>query len=171
MPKVASEINIVDFNAEVVAQVEEVVEEIVEVPTETVVEPVKPKAKAKGKAKALVVVPEEVPVPEVVEPVEALVPCSKCGKKMKSKTLQYSHKCPMDKVVAEVPVEPVKAVVKEIVRVVAKPVKVEKELVVDYSSIPEEVIQAEISKRASLSKHAKVLKKQESIKQLSRNIA
>jgi hypothetical protein len=182
MPKVASKINIVDFNAEVLEAVEEVVEDSPEVETppeavvdpEAVVEPVLPKAKVKAKAKAKPV--EEVPVP--VEPVEVLVPCPKCGKKMKPKTLQYSHKCPMDKAVEVVPVAPVvdavvpvRAVSKEIVRVPPKPIKVEKEQAVDYSSIPEEVLDAEINKRASASRQTKVLKKQESIKKLSKNIA
>jgi hypothetical protein len=179
MPKVSSKINIVDFNAEVVGAVEEVVEDPpeveqnspeVEVLPEAVSEPVLPKAKVKAKAKAKPV--EEVPVP--VEPVEVLVACPKCGKKMKPKTLQYSHKCPMDKVVEAVPVAPVvpvRAVSKEIVRVPPKPIKVEKEQVADYSSIPEEVFDAEISKRANASRQTKVLKKQESIKKLSKNIA
>jgi hypothetical protein len=52
-----------------------------------------------------------------------------------------------------------------------KPIKVEKEQAVDYSSIPEEVLDAEINKRASASRQTKVLKKQESIKKLSKNIA
>ena len=174
MPKVASKINIVDFNAEVEGAIEEVV-------VEEVVEPVKVKAKAKGKAKAAeeplpeISVPEAevAPEPKALEPTlvsEPLVACVKCGKKMKAKTLQYSHKCPMDKAVVEKPVEPVKPVAKEILRTPPKPIKVEKEQA-DYSSIPEEVFQAEINKRASLSKHTKTLKKQESIKKLSQNIA
>ena len=178
MPKVASKINIVDFNAEVEGAIEEVV-------VEEVVEPVKVKAKAKGKAKAVIAWAEEplteiavpevevAPEPKALEPTlvsEPLVACVKCGKKMKAKTLQYSHKCPMDKAVVEKPVEPVKPVAKEILRTPPKPIKVEKEQV-DYSSIPEEVFQAEINKRASLSKHTKTLKKQESIKKLSQNIA
>ena len=134
MPKVASKINIVDFNAEVEGAVEEVV-------VEEVVEPVKAKAKAKGKAKAMPIVAEEplteiavpevevAPEPKALEPTlvsEPLVACVKCGKKMKAKTLQYSHKCPMDKAVVEKPVEPVKPVAKEILRTPPKPSRLRK---------------------------------------------
>ena len=73
MPKVASKINIVDFNAEVEGATEEVV-------LEEVGEPVKAKAKAKGKAKAVVALAEEslteivVPEAEVAPEPKALEP-------------------------------------------------------------------------------------------------
>ena len=67
MPKVASKINIVDFNAEVEGAIEEVVVE------EVAVEPVKAKAKAKGKAKAMVALVEE-PLTEIAVPEAEVAP-------------------------------------------------------------------------------------------------
>ena len=150
----------------------------VEQPIEAVVMKTRTRAKAKAKAiKNVETVTESVtesavePVVEavveaVVEPtvVKQLVECPRCLKKLTPKGLQYSHKCPADKVVKP---EPQPRIIE---RIIEKEPRIIREKP-DYNNIPEEIIQNEIRKRQTSQKEQRAIKKEQSMKQLTMNIA
>ena len=91
------------------------------------------------------------------------------------KGLQYSHKCPADKIVKPEASPQIveKYIEKEprvIERIIEKAPKIIKEPA-NYDNIPEEIIQAEIKKRQTTAKEARINKKQETMKKLSMAIA
>ena len=92
-----------------------------------------------------------------------LVSCPDCEKEMSKKTLRYSHEknCTGKPVVREeVPVKrraPVKT---------SKP----KEVIEQYVSIPEEIIQQELNKRVKEQKESRIRAKDEKIKKLAMQI-
>ena len=143
-------------------------------PTETPIEPkAKPKRKppAKKKEEVQEEVKEELISPPAPPKEEAgkkiktveLVSCPDCKKEMSKKTLRYSHEknCTGKPIVREeIPVkrrEPAKN---------PKP----KEIIEQYVSIPEEIIQREISKRVREQKDSRMRAKDERIKKLAMNI-
>ena len=132
--------------------------------------PPKPKRKppSAGKNKEVkeeIILPPTQPTPEEVEVTQPdkkiktveLVSCPDCKKDMSKKTLRYSHEknCTGKPVVREeVPVKrraPVKT---------SKP----KEVIEQYVSIPEEIIQQELNKRVKEQKEARIRAKDERIK-------
>ena len=91
------------------------------------------------------------------------------------KGLQYSHKCPADKIVKPEPPPQIveKYIEKEprvIERIIEKAPRIIKEPA-NYDNIPEEIIQAGIKKRQTTAKEARLNKKHESVKKLTMNIA
>jgi hypothetical protein len=99
-----------------------------------------------------------------------LVQCPRCQKWLTPKGLKYSHKCPADKPAAEP--TPTPKVVERVIekRVIERAPKVIREKA-DYSNIPEEIIQKEIEKRRTSQKEQRSIKKAETMKRLSMNIA
>jgi hypothetical protein len=100
-----------------------------------------------------------------------LVQCPRCLKWLTPKGLKYSHKCPADKPAAVEPT-PTPKVVERVIekRVIERAPKVIREKA-DYSNIPEEIIQKEIEKRRTSQKEQRSIKKAETMKRLSMNIA
>jgi uncharacterized C2H2 Zn-finger protein len=103
-----------------------------------------------------------------------LVQCPRCQKWLTPKGLKYSHKCPADKTygfggaaAADKP-KVVERVIEK--RVIERAPKVIREKA-DYSNIPEEIIQKEIEKRRTSQKEQRGIKKAETMKRLSMNIA
>ena len=143
----------------------------VEQPIEAVVMKTRTRAKAKAKAIKNVEtvtepVVEAVVEPTIVEPtvVKQLVECPRCLRKLTPKGLQYSHKCPADKVVKP---EPQPRIIE---RIIEKEPRIIREKP-DYNNIPEEIIQNEIRKRQTSQKEQRAIKKEQSMKQLTMNIA
>jgi hypothetical protein len=109
--------------------------------------------------------PEEVEVNQPDKKIKTveLVSCPDCKKDMSKKTLRYSHEknCTGKPVVREeVPVKrraPIKT---------SKP----KEVIEQYVSIPEEIIQQELNKRVKEQKEARIRAKDERIKKLAMSI-
>jgi hypothetical protein len=92
-----------------------------------------------------------------------LVSCPDCKKEMSKKTLRYSHEknCTGKPIVREeIPVKR-RPLVKE-----SKP----KEVIEQYISIPEEIIQQELNKRVKEQKESRVRAKEEKIKKLAMQI-
>jgi hypothetical protein len=91
------------------------------------------------------------------------------------KGLQYSHKCPADKIVKP---EPLPQIIEKYIekpaqvieRIIHKEPRIIKEAP-NYDNIPEEIIQREIKKRQTTAKDIRIEKKQQSMKNLSMNIA
>ncbi len=177
MPRITSKVVVTDFNEpeikpETVEQPPEVIEEITEPieeipePIEEIPEPVpikaKPKTKAKAKAKPIEPIPEPIaiePEPVKKEEVKKMVNCPKCDRLLTEKGLRYSHKCPADKTIKEQP--------QIIERIIEKEITKEP----DYSKIPEDIIEKEISRRMKNVKEARMQKRDENIKKLAQNIA
>jgi hypothetical protein len=183
-----------ESHKEVDADKQEIVEEVV-APAEPVV--MKPKSRARPKHKASLEkveeateevteevkeeevkeekvkeeeVKEEVKEEEVKEEVKEeakernLVQCPQCQKWLTPKGLKYSHKCPAAKTSPKV----VERVIEK--RVIERAPKVIKEKP-DYSNIPEEIIEKEIERRRMSQKEQRSMKKVETMKRLTMNIA
>ena len=150
----------------------EPIEQPIEEPIESPIEPVVMKTKVKAKAKATkdiepvvetVVEPVVEPLVEplvepIVEPVvKQMVECPRCLRKLTPKGLQYSHKCPADKVVKP---EPAPRIIE---RIIEKEPRIIREKP-DYNNIPEEIIQNEIRKRQTSQKEQRAIKKEQSMK-------
>ena len=102
------------------------------------------------------------------------VACPRCNKMLTAKGLQYSHKCPADKIVKP---EPTPQIIEKYIEKSPRVIEriIEKDRIIkqdpDYNNIPEEIIQAEIKKRQITAKEARMNKQMESVKKLSMNIA
>ena len=100
--------------------------------------------------------------------------CPRCNKMLTAKGLQYSHKCPADKIVKP---EPAPQIIEKYIEKSPRVIEriIEKDRIIkqdpDYNNIPEEIIQAEIKKRQITAKEARMNKQMESVKKLSMNIA
>ena len=97
-----------------------------------------------------------------------LVQCLDCGKWLTPKGLKYSHKCPANKTFPKTTPQVVERVIEK--RVIERAPKVIREKA-DYSNIPEEIIQKEIEKRRASQKEQKTVKRAETMKRLTSNIA
>ena len=112
--------------------------------------------------------PKEEPKEKAKQKVVEKVKCPRCNKLLTAKGLQYSHKCPADKIVKP---EPAPQIVEKYIEKTAQVIEriIEKEPRIikespDYNNIPEEIIQAEIKKRQTTAKEARLNKKHESVK-------
>ena len=188
---------------ETAAMIETVEQPPVETPTEPVVMK-QPKARVKSKAKNKSVdilqvarfptveeevneevneepkeEPNEEPKEEPKEVVKTKkeiekVKCPRCNKMLTAKGLQYSHKCPADKIVKP---EPAPQIIEKYIEKSPRVIEriIEKDRIIkqdpDYNNIPEEIIQAEIKKRQITAKEARMNKQMETVKKLSMNIA
>ena len=102
------------------------------------------------------------------------VQCPRCNKMLTAKGLQYSHKCPYDKIVKP---EPTPQIIEKYIEKSPRVIEriIEKDRIIkqdpDYNNIPEEIIEQEIKKRQITAKEARMNKQMESVKKLSVNIA